>query len=264
MNFKLIAADMDGTLLNDNKIITEETLRVIKAAVKGGAVFVFSTGRPPVAVSAYQRLIGTAFPVIAYNGAMILDGSGKIIFEQSLSSEATRSILRHASRYNTTACIWSHNRLFVNKLNSRAARYKINVMTEPLLCTDEEAIIREGITKILWFDTPERSAMFQRELAGKLPADTSFCPSTPEYLEFFNSGVSKGLSLRRLADSLGIKREEIIAFGDNFNDLEMLEYAGLGVAMANAPEEVKAAADFVTRNNNDDGVGYALSHFLRL
>lgn len=264
MNFKLIAADMDGTLLNDNKIITEATLQVIKAAVKGGAVFVFATGRPPAAVSSYQKLIGTAFPVIAYNGAMILDGSGSVIFEQSLSAGAARSILRRASEYNTTAFIWSHNRLFVNKLNSRAARYKINVITEPLLCTDEEALIREGITKILWFDTPGRSAMFQKELAGKLTADTTFCPSTPEYLEFFNSGVSKGRSLLRLAASLGIKREEIIAFGDNYNDLEMIEYAGLGVAMANAPEEIKAAADFVTRNNNDDGVGCALSHFLRL
>jgi len=262
MKYKMIAADMDGTLLDDKKNIPPRTLELVKRAIREGIIFAFSTGRPPQAIFKYRDIVDKNAHIIAYNGAMILDGNDKIFFEQGLSDKAAREVLKYVKYYDTTACIWSGNQLYVNKLNKRAAKYKINVMTEPLLCTDEEALLDAGITKILVFDTPERTIQFQNELRGKLPEDVVFCPSTPEYLEFFNSKVSKGLAIERIAKEHGIKREEIIAFGDNCNDIEMIEYAGLGVAMENAHEDAKKCADFVTRSNNDEGVAYALEKYL--
>ncbi len=262
MRYKLIAADMDATLLDDKKNIMPRTLELIKKAISEGAIFAFSTGRPPQAIFKYRDIVDKNAHIIAYNGAMILDGNNKIFFEQGLSTEAARQVLEYVKYYDTTACIWSVNKLYVNKLNQRAAKYKINVMTEPLLCTDEEELLCAGITKILWFDTPERTIQFQNELRGKLPNDVTFCPSTPEYLEFFNSKVSKGLAIERIAKHYGIKREEIIAFGDNCNDIEMIEYAGLGIAMENAHDNAKKCADFITRSNNDEGIAYALEKFL--
>ena len=262
MKYKIIAADMDGTLLDDTKNIMPRTLKLIKKAIDEGVVFAFSTGRPPQAIFKYRDIIDKNAHIIAYNGAMILDGNDTIFFEQGLSANASRQILEYVKYYDTTACIWSGNKLYVNKLNKRAAKYKINVMTEPLLCVAEEELICTGITKILLFDTPERTMQFQKELKGKLPNDVTFCPSTPEYLEFFNSKVSKGLAIRRIAMHYGIKREEIIAFGDNCNDIEMIEYAGLGVAMENAHADAKKCADFITLSNNDEGIAYALEKFL--
>ena len=262
MKYKLIAADMDGTLLDDKKIITPRNLAAIKKAMADGAIFAFSTGRPPVAVKPYRQIIGENVPIIAYNGAMVVIGEDDIFFNQMLTKEQATIILEHVRKYNTMACIWSKNQLYVTELGARADKYKINVMTEPVLFTEPDKIIEQGITKFLWYDTAERTALFRQELAepfGKL--GITVCPSTSEYLEFFSSNVSKALSLERLAKHYGIKREEIIAFGDNFNDLEMIEYAGLGVAMQNAPDGVKAAADFVTVSNNEDGITYVLEKF---
>lgn len=262
MKYKMIAADMDGTLLDDRKNIPPKTLTLIKRAINEGIVFAFSTGRPPQAVFKYRDILDSSAHIIAYNGAMILDSNDNIFFEQGLLDTAAREVLKYVKFYDTTACIWSGNKLYVNKLNKRAAKYKINVMTEPLLCSDEEMLLNRGITKILVYDTPERTLLFQNELQGKLPVDVTFCPSTPEYLEFFNSKVSKGLAIERIAKNYGIKPEEIIAFGDNCNDIEMLEYAGLGVAMGNAHEATKRSADFITLSNNDEGVAYALEKYL--
>ena len=262
MKYKLIAADMDGTLLDDKKIITPRNLAAIKKAMADGAIFAFSTGRPPIAVEPYRKIIGENVPVIAYNGAMVVLGENDIFFNQTLTKEQATIILEHVRKYNTMACIWSKNRLYVTELGARADKYKINVMTEPVLFDDPEAIINQGITKFLWYDTAERTALFRQELAEQFKKiGLTVCPSTSEYLEFFSSNVSKALSLERIAKHYGIKREEIIAFGDNFNDLEMIEYAGLGVAMQNAPDGVKAAADFVTVSNNDDGIAYVLEKF---
>lgn len=262
MKYKLIAADMDGTLLDDRKNITPKNLTAIKKAMSDGAIFAFSTGRPPIAVEPYRKIIGENVPVIAYNGAMVVLGENDIFFNQTLTREQSEIILKHVKKYGTMACIWSRNRLYVTELGARADKYKINVMTEPGLFDDPETIINQGITKFLWYDTAERTALFRQELAEQFKElGITVCPSTSEYLEFFSSNVSKALSLERLAKHYGIRREEIIAFGDNFNDLEMIEYAGLGVAMQNAPDGVKAAADFVTVSNNEDGIAYALEKF---
>ena len=263
MKYKLIAADMDGTLLDDRKIITPKNLAAIKKAMADGAIFAFSTGRPPIAVEPYRRIIGENVPVIAYNGAMVVLGENDIFFNQTLTKEQAETIYEQVKKHGTMACIWSKNRLYVTELGARADKYKINVMTEPVLFDDPETIINQGITKFLWYDTAERTALFREELAEPMKElGITVCPSTSEYLEFFSSNVSKALSLERLAKHYGIRREEIIAFGDNFNDLEMIEYAGLGVAMQNAPEGVRAAADFVTVSNNDDGIAYVLEKFL--
>lgn len=263
MKYRLIAADMDGTLLDDAKNITPGNLAAIKNAMADGTIFAFSTGRPPIAVEPYRRIIGENVPVIAYNGAMIVTGENNIFFNQTLTKEQSRIILKYVKKYNTMACIWSNNRLYVTESGARADRYKINVMTEPLLFDDPDTIINQGITKFLWYDTAKRTALFRKELTKPLgELGITVCPSTNEYLEFFSSNVSKALSLERLAVHFNIKREEIIAFGDNFNDLEMIKYAGLGVAMQNAPDGVKAAADFITLSNNEDGIAYALSKFM--
>ena len=131
------------------------------------------------------------------------------------------------------------------------------------LLDDPETIAKQGISKILWSDEPERTAKVQAELPRKLHAeDVTYFTSGPRYLEFVDEKVSKGAALVRLAVQFGTESDAIIAIGDGMNDRTMLEYAGLGIAMGNAPDKLKAVADFITGTNEEDGVAQAIERFI--
>lgn len=263
MKYKLVAADMDGTLLNSNEEITPVTLQAIERAVKSGVIFSISTGRPIQGVEIYSHLLNLNAPFITYNGAMIVVlGTGEILFQQDLDKEDARQILKLGKKYNTTMCVWSENQLYGNILNNKIYDYRSMSGVEPKLIEDEELLLDQGITKILWFDEEEAINRWQKELACEPFENVTFCTSKPVYLEFFNKQVSKAHALEKIGQLYNIRREEMIAVGDGFNDLSMLEYAGMGVAMGNAPEEIKEKAAYVTAANDEDGVAEVINKFI--
>ncbi len=259
MKYKLIAADMDGTLLNNAGEITPRTVERIHQAMEAGVLFSISTGRPIQGVTKYDRVLNLNAPVITYNGAMIVEPrSGRILFEQGLLREDARRILELGNRRRTTMCIWSANRLYGNVLDDRIHDYKKLSGVEPLLVEDYEKLLDQGITKILWYDDREKLVQWQQELRQEAFESVTYCTSKPVFLEFFNSRVSKARAMEFIGELCHISRQEMIAIGDGLNDLAMIEYAGLGVAMDNAHPTVKAAAGYVTASNEDDGVAQAL------
>lgn len=263
MKYKLIAADMDGTLLNNKGEITPGTLRAIEKAVESGVIFTISTGRPLQGIERYSQLLNLKAPIIAYNGALIVVAdTGEILFQQNLETEDARQILKFGTRYHTTMCVWSDNQLYGNILNGRIYDYKRMSQVEPRLIEDEEALLRQGITKILWYDEVGAIRRWQKRLACETFENVTFCTSKPVFLEFFNSKVSKAVALEKVGQLYHIKREEMIAIGDGFNDQTMLEYAGLGVAMGNAPEEIKKIAAHVTATNEEDGIAAVVEQFI--
>lgn len=258
-----MAVDMDGTLLNASKEISPRTAQAIKKAVAQGFLFTLCTGRPIQGVEKYSTSLGLKAPLITYNGAMIIrSDTKKILYKQELLPEDIHRILKFGRDYNTTMCIWSGNRLYGNVLNDRIYAYKRNAGLEPVLLEDEELLIRQGVTKILWIDTEERIQQMQKELPAQAFSQVTFCTSQTTYLEFFNSQVSKAKAMERLGQLFGIRQEEMIAVGDGLNDLPMIEYAGLGVAMENAQAQVKARAQYITSSNEEDGVGKILEKFV--
>jgi Cof subfamily protein (haloacid dehalogenase superfamily) len=263
MKYKLIAVDMDGTLLNSEGKITEKTKAAIRRAVENGVIFSLCTGRPIQGVESFNSLLNLDSPIITYNGAMIVMGKSKeILFQQSLSEEAARSIFNIGREFGTTMVAWSMNQLYSYELNEKINDYKQITKVEPIVIEDEEKIIQSGITKILWIDTPENLAHYQKVLKDRLGDSVNFCTSRPMFLEFFHKDVSKGLAMEKLGEHFGIKREEMIGIGDGFNDLPMIEYAGLGVAMGNAPDAIKAKADYVTLSNDEDGIAHVIDKFI--
>jgi hypothetical protein len=120
----------------------------------------------------------------------------------------------------------------------------------------------KGINKLLWYDEIERINAFEKEMHDLLGPSVNFHTSQPFFLEFVDVNASKAIALEKLGAYYGIQREEMIAIGDGFNDLSMIEYAGLGVAMENAPEEIKRIADYVTLSNENDGVAYVIEQFI--
>lgn len=263
MRYKLIAVDMDGTLLNSQGTITEKTIYSIRQAVENGAIFTISTGRPIQGVERYNRLLDLDAPFITYNGAMIVKGKSKeVLYSQGLEAEDARSILYWAKRFTPTVMVWSNNNLYVSEFNERTEKYKSLSGVTPILIEDEEDIIQSGITKILWYDDAENIAGYQPILADNLGDGINFHTSQPYFLEFVDKRVSKAAAMEKLGQFYNISPQEMIAIGDGLNDLPMIEFAGLGVAMENAHELVKARADFITKSCDDDGVAYAIDKYI--
>ncbi|MCR1918241.1 Cof-type HAD-IIB family hydrolase [Frisingicoccus caecimuris] len=262
MSYKFIAVDMDGTLLDSNGLITENTVNAIRHLVKSGVIFTISTGRPIQGVEKYNSLLHLRGPVITYNGSMIVDAeSYETLFERGLLSVDARRIFELGLHYDTTMCIWAGNQLYGNKLNSRMHDYKKLSGVEPIKLIDIEKVLDIGVTKILWYDDVDTVKKMMQELSDDMFSEVTYCTSKPTFLEFFNRRVSKSEAMRQIGQIYSIAPEEMIAIGDGLNDLSMIQYAGMGIAMANADNEVKNNAQYITTSNDDEGVLNALKRF---
>lgn len=262
MGYKLVAVDMDGTLLNSNGEITDNTIRAIRRLVDTGVVFTISTGRPIQGVEKYNSLLHLRGPVITYNGAMIVDAeTHETLFERGLLREDAKKIFELGLHCDTTMCIWAGNQLYGNKLNSRIHDYKKLSGVEPIKVEEFEELLNIGVTKILWYDDADVIKKIMQELSADMFSEVTYCTSKPTFLEFFNRKVSKSEAMKQIGQIYGINREEMIAIGDGLNDLNMIKYAGLGIAMGNADNEVKNNAQYITASNDDEGVLKAIERF---
>jgi len=263
MKYRLIAADMDGTLLTDDKRITDRTADAVRRAGEAGVFFCLSTGRPLGGVRRYIEQLGLTTPAITYNGAVIVDPvTGAFIYEQGLEPEAAKEIWQLGMEFDTTIIVWSKERLLVNRIDDRVEKYKLISGVEPVIIDGVDCLAADGITKMLWYDEIDRINGLQDILPSRLTCPANFATSNPRFLEFFDHRVSKAAAMERLGEYLGVSREEMIAIGDGWNDLPMLRYAGLGVAMANAPDEIRAQCGHVTASNEEDGVALAIEKLI--
>lgn len=263
MTYKLMAVDVDGTLLDSNSNLTEGTKKAIKLGVEKGLIFAISTGRPIQGVEHFNQILNLDLPFITYNGAMVVMGnSRKVLYEQKLSAQNAKEILELGRKYNTTVMIWADNKLFVTEINDRTNKYKEISKVEPILVKDVDKLIKNGATKILWYDEIEKIDKYQSEVGKYLDNRVNYHTSRPMFLEFVDINASKAIAMEKLGEYYGIKQSEMIAVGDGYNDLSMIEYAGLGVVMANAKDAIKEKADFVTLSNDEDGVAHVIYKFV--
>ncbi len=265
MHYKLAATDVDGTLIDDNRQISEYTARTIKNAVANGLLFTIATGRSLSSITQFIDEFDISCPLITNNGARIVTPDGKVLYSRDMKPEPAMQIWRTGIEENTTIILWSGNRLYSNKADGYVEEYRTknnNIELCVIEGSDISQLAFEGVTKQIYIDTPERLAEFMSGVCTKLPESISFFKSSPIYLEFVDSTVSKGSALERLGNILGIPQKEIVAFGDADNDVEMISYAGLGVAMANSSEKLLSVADYVTRSNNEDGIAAVLEKII--
>ncbi|MCL2843055.1 MAG: Cof-type HAD-IIB family hydrolase [Oscillospiraceae bacterium] len=264
MQYKLIAADMDGTLLNPNRTISKKTLTAIRQVLDMGVIFTVSTGRPMAGMRQYQEILQLKTPIITYNGgAIVMPDSGEVLYQKNLEPQAAASVIYRGQVLDASMCIWSEDKLYILREDAYTTQYAERAGGAILVGETEIAdIIRQGIGKILWYDAPENVAMYQDALDRTPIEHVTYFTSSPAFLEIVDHQVSKGHALQLLGAHHGISMAEMIAIGDGMNDLTMLEYAGLGVAMGNASDTVKAAADVVTASNADDGVAQAIERFV--
>lgn len=283
--YRLIVSDMDGTLLNSMGEIPFENLKALKKAMNAGVGFAIVTGRPYTSVKGILEQNDLVCSVIGCNGAQVTGKDGKLMRAHYMDKDSLIKIIQKAEEQDIyyqlydDMYIYTKSRLKLLKVlknySSKSVKRKFSLnslvrgvrrlfFTEVKVKKDLFGFVSRSGTnfykvQIASLDR-EKLNMLKESLSGI--GGINITSSAYYNIEIGPGGVTKGTALKELAEINNIPREEIIAMGDNYNDLPMIEYAGCGVAMENAEDEIKKKADFVTKSNDDNGVAYAIEKLI--
>ncbi|HNV35054.1 MAG TPA: HAD family hydrolase [Bacillota bacterium] len=263
--YKLLISDLDNTLLDEEKKACETDLKAIKRLVEAGFIFTFATGRGPGATARLHKQLGANAPAIIFNGARIVDfeNGGKVIFSKVMERGAAIRALEYASELNTTVMAFEGENCMASKHDKWVDFYERSTTASCLVVGDLVKYVSSlpsgmELTKMIFFSEPGDRDGIIRKLQDGFPEFTSVA-TTPCYSEMLPLGVSKGFALTKLAKYLGLETDEIVAVGDAPNDIEMMEVAGLGAAVMNADDVVKASADIIVGPVGQGGIAELIS-----
>lgn len=277
MTIKAIVLDIDGTLLNTGKIISEKTKQALVAAQEEGIKVILASGRPTTGMlELAEQLEMTKYEgfLVSYNGARVTDCLTKeVLFNQAMSIETGQAILEHLKNFDVIPMIDKEDYLYVNDVYSgmldlpdgafniieyeaRGGNFKLSEID------DLAAFATFPINKILIAAQPEYLQKIAPALHAPFDEIVTAAFSAPFYFEFTDKGIDKAKALNTVFPEMGIHSENIIAFGDGHNDRSIIEYAGIGVAMGNAVDALKEIADDVTLSCDEDGIAAGLEKYL--
>lgn len=271
MAIKMVAIDIDGTLINDNQEITPKTVEAIKQASKQGVKIVLCTGRPMTGVQAYLDQLGLDNRddeyVVSFNGGLAQTTSKKVMVDASISFNDYVDWENYCLKEGVHSQIETRDFIYTTNQNlSRYTIYESELVSMPVRyrSLDEMARIQDQyvIAKAMMVDDKETIDRALKDIPQELADRFSIVRSEDFYLEFMHKSVSKGQALKRLCDELQIDVSEVMALGNAQNDNSMIEFAGKGVAMGNSVPETLAIADVVTGDNNHDGVAEAIEKYV--
>ena len=265
--YKLVAIDMDGTLLKEDKSISDRTKKAIKDAKSKGVTVVLATGRPIEGVSKTLKELNMYTDkdyVLSYNGSLVQKTKSKeVISKVSLKGEDYHYLKKLSDEFNINIHAFSEKKGLVTPKNSKYTEVEAEINNIDINIIDMSEIENDDvIIKIMMIDEPEILGAAIEKLPEEVYKKYTVVRSTPYFLEFLNKDANKGVGVELLAKHLGVKQEEIITLGDADNDLHMIEYAGLGIAMGNAFDSVKKIANYITDTNENDGVAKAIEKFV--
>lgn len=272
MSYKLICIDIDGTLLTDDKKLSERNINAIKDASNKGVHVAISTGRIFPSANYYANLIGIKSPIIASNGAYIKDtNEDKVIYKKNMEFEKTIKIINILKEYKLRPHFNTHNKILTEDLEfSKEVYSKMNELLSDknkvdieLVDTWESALktYENEILKGIIVDEDISKIREVKQIVSK-EEGIEVVSSDIKNFEVMSKGISKGNAVKILSEILGIKKENVMCIGDSENDLSMIKFAGLGVAMGNAIKYIKESADYITDINNEDGVAKVIEKFI--
>ena len=269
--------DVDGTLTDSSGKIPDENLKVIKQLSEKGVRFVISTGRNDIEIARLAYEMDIEPLIIGCNGATVrnLDTKETFVYEYidmepleklfSVAHESKMAMRLFSLEYSYLA-LPEYDIFKQYQKTRRASTYERTIMTENVMNVLDDfehfAEYDDKLIKAVIIDEAEKVLAFQ-EKAVKIPGLAGF-RSSSRCLDVVNENVSKGAALKMLADKLSIKQTEVIAIGDGENDISMLKYAGMAIAMDNAEDQVKDVSDFITKSHNEAGLAYALAELFNI
>ena len=263
MDCRLIAMDLDGTLNNDMKQIDPPTLAALMRAQRRGIRLLLASARPLPGLYRERdalRLSEYGGLLMAYNGGMIVDSAtGAVLSATAMDISDARRVLRLLEALPVTPILDDGRRFYVTDRGGYKVDYECrNNGMDCVEVPNLAAFLDFAPCKLLMSTDPAGIKAVQGRIAAALPPGLTVVQTAPFYLEVIPASVNKGVGLRAACAALGLTLEQAVAFGDSENDIEMLRVAGMGFAMGNADDAVKAAADRVTLSNNENGIAAAL------
>ncbi|SNU08545.1 hypothetical protein SAMN06297422_11849 [Lachnospiraceae bacterium] len=268
-NQKLFLTDLDGTILNDQKIITPETISALTEFVSAGNVFAICTGRDINSARSVYDGLGVKLPgsfVIAFNGGQIYDvDNKKTVYRTGIDVKMGLEILKLARDRGIHVHTYNDDFILTVDYNECVEYYRKVIKTPVIVCDDIGRFMDKPLCKMICIELHdhEKQEDFRREIERLYGDSLELMYSNEYYLELIPKGSGKGSALRWLADYLEIKPGNTMAAGDADNDSSMVSAAGLGIAMINGDDKIKLAADVITeKDNNNDGLAPYISNFI--
>lgn len=277
MNLKAIILDIDGTLVNSQKKISERTKKALLLAQAKGIKLILASGRPVrgmLNVMHELEMDKHHGLVVAYNGASVMDCESKeIVFNKAMTPQEAQSVLNHVKNFEVIPMIAKDDTMYVNNVFNGMITYKnnpINIIEYEsrggnyLLCekSDLAEFVDFPLNKILLAGDPEYLKENHVKISEPFTGKLSSMFTAAFYYEFTAQGIDKANALNEVLVPMGINPEDTISFGDGQNDLSIINFAGIGVAMGNAVDELKKAADEITLSNDEDGIAHVLEKYL--
>lgn len=266
MQYKMIVLDMDDTLLTSDNTILTSTQDVLIKAQEHGVKVVLASGRPTggmLDAAKQLKLAEYGSYILSYNGAEVTDMSkGELIAATHVSKQSFDEVYDYLRARDVFVLTYIDNTIVYEGTHEymNVEHELTGLPMNPV--EDLKAFVSGDVPKLMGVDDIDKISAMNEAIGGKFNEDIHATTSKPFFLEFMNKEVSKGKVLKQLVDQLGIKQAEVMAFGDSNNDKDMLEYAGLGVAMGNANDNIKAIADVITDDHNHDGIANIVNQYI--
>jgi len=265
MRIHLIAIDLDGTLLNSAKRITDTTAAILRDARRTRNVhIVLASARPPRTVLPFHTLLDLDTPMINYNGALVYDPTDKrVLLHRPIPAKTSRGIVELARRTYPRVLVSAEilDRWYTDRVDT-AYQTETARLVEPDAVAPIDDWPAEAVTKLLLLGPQERLIEIACAIARDYTHQVVLLQTEDKLLQIMHATVSKADALRAVAAEMSVAREQVMAIGDNANDVDMLRWAGVGVAMGNAAPEAKAVADFITDHHDADGAAKAIHRII--
>ena len=268
-DYKVVALDLDGTLTNGKKEITEVTRRAIDKARAMGVKIVLASGRPHIGIRTVAEALDVEHEggyILSYNGGQITDCiTGEVIYRKRIDSDCFRDICETIRKFeNIYPLTYDDDSVISENIEHKYVQREGFNCSLPLKRVENlyEAVKGREVVKFEIVGEHQDLEPVREYLQKRFPFQLSVYYSEPYFLEVVAPNIAKDKSLAVLLSKLGYTKEQLMACGDGLNDLPMLEYAGLAVAMENGCREAKLVSDFVTKTNEEDGVAYAFEKFI--
>ncbi len=265
MAIRLVAMDLDDTLLDSRLQISDHTTVMLRRVVDRGIRITLATGRMFRSARRYAVQLGMDVPLITYQGALVKNAvSGEVLYHRKVPGDMIQPVIDAARAAGYHYQVYFDDNLYMECLTPEGQAYAELAGVPPMVDKDlPNRLTYEEPTKIIIINEnlPALQQM-EMQLQQRFSGQLYITRSKPHYLEFMNQEATKGRALQAVSEYFAIDRQDVMAIGDSYNDIDMLKWAGVGVAVGNAPPEVKKYADYVTASNDEDGVAAALQHLV--
>lgn len=263
MEIKLIASDMDDTLLSSKCEISPRNEAAIKKALAAGKIFLLATGRMYVSVKPYAERLQLDVPLVTYNGALVKGSlSGKVFYEHKMKLATANEVLAYCRKNGYYLQLYVGDSILIHTENECSRMYSKISGIQTTAIGDAVYHTDESPYKILVMTKADEFQEVWHKFAETFQGRLDVTSSKDNFLELMEPGINKWEAVKSVAASYGVKPEEIMCIGDSNNDIKMIANAGIGVAVANAKDAVKAHAKIITASNDNDGVALVIESIL--